>query len=77
MVGLPKAKRDALRRALNERYSVLLQQLEGKPLSSASDCAGPRKHWTKPEEVVKVDELQLSLAVSDFEAILKEIKKVK
>jgi len=78
MVGLPKVKRDALKKALSERYSALLDQLEGVALLDQHDCAGGKgRFWRNPELVVKVDPLQLSLAVSDFEAILKEIKKLK
>jgi hypothetical protein len=75
--GLTKEKREMLKKELYARYEALLMQLEGVPIESKYDCAGPKKYWTKPEQVVKVEVLPLQLALGDFKTILAEIAKLK
>jgi hypothetical protein len=69
-------KRDALLEKLNERYFKLVELMQGKPLKSNTD--GCKKgHWVYPDKLVKVDSLELSLALGDFKNILDEFKKIK
>ena len=56
---------------LNERYEKLLSELRGTELTDEE-----MDTFSHNENSVKINALELRLAVEDFSAILKEIKKI-
>lgn len=80
MPVLSRDKHDRLHQALMDRYINLRDMFEPRDLKHDREGAGGRNaRWVQPDKMCgtkgKVDEI--ALAIADFDAILKEIKKLK
>lgn len=78
MPVIGKSTRDQLEGQLTVRFDSLLRVLAGRELTSSSEGAR-RGHWIAPDCMTATvgSALDIRLAVSDFEAILHEVKKLK
>lgn len=76
MAVLTKEDLKRLRGELAKRYDALLSGLVGRELRSAFEGVKGRGSWARPEELTAIDSTDVSLAIADFDSILKEIRKV-
>ncbi len=73
---ITKSRRDSHRTELLTRIRKLLKIIRGRDLISSFEGLS-RGNWNNPHSQCFINRFDLSLAVNDFDNILKEIKKLK
>lgn len=76
---LLKPKRDRILKELNNRFTNLVNAINGREATQADSQHGLRKgHWTKEtlEQTVIVDDFALKTSTTDLASFIAEIKKL-
>lgn len=79
MPVLSKKERDKMEMELRDRFERLIFNFQGRELSSAIEGLKRKARWINPDKMCATNgtSIELNLAVSDFNTILNEIKKLK
>jgi len=79
MPVLRRRRRDQFEAELRSRFEALMEALEQRELMSPREGCKGRSYWVHPEVMCATEgnEIEIRLAVADFQAVLSEVKRLK